>query len=228
MRLVRWLWRAVRALALLGAVLCGATLVAVQVASDRVLEAHRDGVGMAPVDAIIVLGSGVDGDGVLGYSSRRRIAAAVAAWRAGKARAIITTGGTGAWHPGVSSAALMADHAIALGLPPGAVLLEERSTTTLENLRFAFDIADAAGMARVALASDAFHLVRARALAGWLGRPDLPLVAADGLAREPLPMRAVNLLREAAAWWFNLGKVIGWEAMALAGMGEAEIGERIR
>lgn len=223
-----FLGRWFRRLLVLGLAVLALTMIAVQAMSSRMLEAHRDGRDMEPVDVIIVLGAGVDGDGVLGYSSRRRVAAAAAAYRAGNARFLMTTGGRGGWHPERTGAELMADHAVSLGVPREAILLEDRSRTTLENLRFGFAIAEARGLSRVALASDAMHLARARALAGWLGRPDLPLVAADGLGRELHVERAWNLLREALAWWLNFGKVAAWETMGALGYSEAERGEVIR
>jgi uncharacterized SAM-binding protein YcdF (DUF218 family) len=48
---------------------------------------------------------------------------------------MITSGGQGPDEP-VSEARAMADYLIAAGVPEGAILLEDRSTTTLENLTF--------------------------------------------------------------------------------------------
>lgn len=223
-RLRRWL----TILVAIGATVLLITVIAVQVTSNRMLEAHLDGRGMAPVDAIIVLGAGIDGDGELGYSTRRRVASAAEAWKAGRGKALIMTGGYGTWHPDRSGALMMADLAVAYGVPREAILLEERSTTTLENLRFAFAIADDAGLDRLAISSDALHLARAGALADWLGRPDLPLAAASGFARESFPVRATGTLREALAWWLNLGKVTAWEGLSLLGYDETTLGEMIR
>lgn len=194
------------------------TLAAVMYASDRNLHEHGNGRALAqPVDAIIVLGSGTDGDGVLGYSSRRRVATAVQLLEAGAARRLILTGGSlGSETPPI--AVLMKEHALGLGVAAEALLVETRSRTTFENLRFSFEIAEAEGFERLAVATDAFHLERAEWLADYFGRPGIGLVAVPGLDREPYPIRIWMILREAAAWWFNLGKVIGWEALGAAGL----------
>ena len=70
-RLVRWGLR-------LGVVVLALTAGAVMYFSSANLQTYGEGRALAaPADAILVLGGGVDGDGVLGYSSRRRVAAAV-------------------------------------------------------------------------------------------------------------------------------------------------------
>ena len=55
-----------------------ATIGAVLYFSDANLRLYGQGRALAaPVDAILVLGGGIDGDWVLGYSSRRRVGVAV-------------------------------------------------------------------------------------------------------------------------------------------------------
>ena len=220
----RWLLR----LTFAGLAVLALTAMAVQVMTSLVLAEHGEGRAMAPVDAIIVLGSGVAGDGRLEYGSRRRVEAAVAAFRAGRARAIIMTGAAGSWSPERSLAARMGAFAIGLGVPAGAVILEENSTTTFENIRFTFAIAEARGFRRLALASDAYHLTRARALAAYFGRPGMALVAAGGLNRESRPDYLRAMVREALAWWYNLYKVAAWEALGQLGYDDAERGGLVR
>ena len=48
---------------------------------------------------------------------------------------MITSGGQGSDEP-MSEARAMADYLIGAGVPEGAILLEDKSTTTLENLTF--------------------------------------------------------------------------------------------
>lgn len=212
LRLIKW------ALSL-GAVVLALTAGAVLYFSDANLRLYGQGRGLeGPVDAILVLGGGVDGDGVLGYSSRRRVAVAVALLTAGQARHLIFSGGPGWAHPGATAAELMRGHAIALGAPPGVLFTEDRSISTFENLRFSFDVAEQQGFADFALLTEAFHLERARRLAGYFGRPDIALIATSGLERDGLPNRVWSIVREALAWWLNLAKVGGWELLAVAGM----------
>ena len=196
-----------------------ATIGAVLYFSDANMRLHGQGRALvAPVDAILVLGGGVDGDWVLGYSSRRRVAVAVALLKTGRARYLILSGGP-EWAPReITAAELMRAHAIALGAPPDTLLTEARSSSTFENLRFGFALAEQRGFENLAILTDAFHLERARVLAGYFGHPDVALAAVRGLEYEGIANRVWSILREALAWWLNLAKVGGWEVLAAAGM----------
>jgi uncharacterized SAM-binding protein YcdF (DUF218 family) len=203
----------------LGVVVLGLTIMAVLYFSNANMRLYGQGRGLeAPVDAILVLGGGVDGDGVLGYSSRQRVAAAVDLLNAERTRHLIFSGGPGWVHPDATAAAMMRDYAMSLGAPPIALIIEDRAVSTFENLRFSFSIADQQGFADVALLTDAFHLERAGRLAGYFGQPNIALIAASGLEREGIANRVWSILREAMAWWFNLGKAGGWEALAAMGV----------
>ncbi len=224
-RLARWAGVA----GVAGVAVLALSVAAVLYLSDRNLRAHGYGRALeAPVDAVLVLGGGVDGDGVLGYSSRRRVFAAVALLREGRADHLIFSGGPHD-EPGIpSSASLMRAHALALGAPADALLIEERAGSTFENLRFGFALADERGFERLAIATDAFHLARARLLAAYLGRADPGLIAVGGLARERPETRVWSPVREALAWWYNLAKLAGWEALGALGLEEEARGEWIR
>jgi uncharacterized SAM-binding protein YcdF (DUF218 family) len=186
--------------------------------SNANLRLYGEGRGLpAPVDAILVLGGGVDGDGVIGYSSRRRVAVATALLAEGQARHLILSGGSSSKHPGVTAAELMRDHAISLGAPAELLFIDGQSISTFENLRFGFELADRQQFADLALLTDAFHLERAKRLAAYFGRPDIGLIATAGLERDSFLNRAASIVREALAWWFNLAKVGGWEGLAAAG-----------
>lgn len=217
------IWRLLRRLAAVGAAVLAVTLGAVVWQTEAMSDAHLDGRSLTePVDAVIVLGAGVEGDGRLAYSSRRRAEAAARLLAEGRTNALIFSGGLGLWHPETPAGALMRDLAAA-ALPPGAGLrarmaVEPNSRTTFENLRFSFAIAEAKGYRRLALLSDPYHLARAERLAAYFGQPGIGLVAAAGFEREGLQARIGTYLREAAAWWYNLGKVAVWEALTLLGV----------
>jgi uncharacterized SAM-binding protein YcdF (DUF218 family) len=221
-RLVKWGCRLGLAVLLL-------TAGAVLFLSNRNFQLYGEGRGLeAPVDAILVLGGGIDGDWVLGYSSRRRVAVAVDLLKAGRARYLIFSGGPGGIHPDFSAAGLMRGHALALGAPPEALLIESNSSSTFENLRFGFALAEAQGFTDLALLTDAFHLERSRWLASYFGRPDAGLIAAPGLERDGKANRVWSILREALAWWLNLAKIGGWEALDAVGMDVAARQELIK
>jgi len=214
--------RLVRGALWLGAGVFALTVLAVLMASWRLAPAEGSAPTLAvPVDAVIVLGGGVDGDGRLGYSSRRRVDAVVALLASGAAGHAIMTGGLGAFHEVTPAASMMRALAIAEGAEPERVIVEPRSVSTFENLRFAFEIAERRGFERLAILSDPFHLPRAGALAAYFGRPDIARVAASGFERDNPILRTATLIREALAWWYNLAKVGAWEAGAALGMSES-------
>lgn len=223
--------RLARRAILLGAAVLAVTVAAVVYASERNFDRYGPGMTLAsPVDAIIVLGGGVDPDGVLGYSSRRRVAGAVALMRAGRAERLILAGGNASngADPETIEARLMRRWALELGAAEEALLVEDRSHSTFENLRFGFALAERHGLRRLAVLTDAFHLERARWLAAYLGRPDIAPAAVPGLGYTGPHDRAWSTLREAMAWWYNLLKIAGWEALGAAGMDEAARREWIR
>lgn len=181
-----------------------------------------------PVDAAIVLGAGVEGDGRLAYSSRRRVAGAVGLLRRGEVGALIFTGGIGRYHPASPAARLMRDHAIELGADPDVLFVEPLAVSTFENLRFSLPLASAEGFETLLVVSDRWHLPRAKMLAGFFGAPDLPLAAVPGQERDWWPVQAVMLVREALAWWLNVGKIVGWQGLGLLGLSPGERVEYIR
>jgi len=212
-RLLRWGLR-------LCIVVLAVTVGAVLYFADANWRQYGAGRGLdGPVDALLVLGGGIDPDAVPGYSSRRRVVAAVALLQQGQARALIFSGGPPWKPPEVSAGALMRDYAVSLGAPPEALLVEPRAVSTFENLRFGFALAEAQGLHRLALVTDSFHIERARRLAAYFGRPEIGLVAAPGLSLESAVIKGWSILREALAWWYNLAKVGAWELMDLAGVG---------
>jgi uncharacterized SAM-binding protein YcdF (DUF218 family) len=212
LRLVKWALR-------LGVAVLALTVGAVLYFSDANLRLYGQGRALeTPVDAILVLGGGIDGDWVLGYSSRRRVEVAVALLKARRARNLIFLGGPDWMHPDFTAAQLMRQHAIGLGAPPDVLFTEDHSISTFENLRFGFALAEQEGYEDLAILTDAFHLERARVLSGYFGHPDVALAAVRGLEYDGIANRFWSIVREAMAWWFNLAKVAGWEVLASVGM----------
>ena len=128
----------------------------------------------ASADAAIVLGAAVWSSGVSPVF-RERINHGIDLYRTGKVRKLIFTGGQGnPGEPTESSAAR--DYALQNGVPAQDILIEEKSHTTYENIRYAKQVADAHNIKRVLIVSDPLHMKRA------------VLMAQDvGLIAEPSP-----------------------------------------
>lgn len=132
---------------------------------------------------------------------RRRTETAARLWQAGEVSAVVCCGGLGRHPP--AEAVVMRDLLRGLGLPEAAILIEDRSTTTAENVAFALPLLRARGESAVIVVTDWYHAPRARLTARRMG-----LVAqsrSPGL-RGVRPLAQVRLaLREVPAlvlyWW---------------------------
>ena len=92
----------------------------------------------------------------------------------------IVSGGMGKGET-VTEAQAMHDWLIAHGVPEERVVMEPKATSTLENLKFSFDIIRERGdepQGNVAIVSSAYHLYRAKLMAKSLGVTDAAGVAA--------------------------------------------------
>lgn len=147
----------------------------------------------------IVLGAAVWAGGVASPTLRRRAEAAAALYRAGRVSAIVATGGIGKYPPAEAEA--IRELLINQGVPESAVILEAHSRNTAENIAFAADLLP--GGSAVVLVSDAWHLPRARLIAGRLGlrasatapplRGTRALFAARSILREIVALAAFVL-----------------------------------
>lgn len=140
-----------------------------------------------PYDAIVVAGCRVLPSGEPSDALARRAALAHTLFVEGHAPRVVFTGGVGQHGP--SEASVAAAHAVSLGLPREAVVLEDRSTSTRENAEYAARILGAD--ARVLVVTDAYHVFRARrvfahvfAHAEGAGVPMREEVLAHALPRE--------------------------------------------
>ncbi|MEZ5720235.1 MAG: YdcF family protein [Paracoccaceae bacterium] len=154
-----------------------------------------------PVDkpVAIVLGAAVWPGGLPSPALRRRAEAAAALYLAGEVEAIVATGAVGRHPP--SEARAIRDVVVALGVPEPAVILEEHSTSTLENLAHARVLLPEG--ARAILVSDAWHLPRARLTARRLGL-DAGTAAASFEGSNPLRVARAALREAGALLWYLL------------------------
>ena len=90
---------------------------------------------------------------------RRRTRHAARLWHAGKVSHLIPCGGIGAHPP--SEAEAMRRLLLADGVPESAITLEDRSTTTLENVSYALPILEHLGTNEVLVVTDRLHAPRA-------------------------------------------------------------------
>jgi uncharacterized SAM-binding protein YcdF (DUF218 family) len=110
-------------------------------------------------DTLIVLGSPANPDGQPSVEQRERVMEAVREFQRGRADHLIVTGGAAhnAWIEGM----IEAEVARKGGVPADAVLVEVRSTNTIENLYFAWQMMQARGWQSAEVVSSHSHLPRA-------------------------------------------------------------------
>ena len=131
----------------------------------EVLEAV-DGDAPDAADLILVLGRRLEGDAPTAVFEAR-LAHGAELWRAGLAPRLLVAGGlTGSATRSEAEAGLA--WLAARGLEAPALLGEDRSQHTLENLFFVRELMQAHGWREILLVSDPLHLARARALARGL------------------------------------------------------------
>ncbi len=95
---------------------------------------------------------------------KRRTLHAAGLWEAGVVRHLVVCGGLGKHPP--TEAAVMADILTNYGVPKDAITIEDRSTTTEQNIANA---AALVGATAVVIVTDAYHAPRARLIARRLG-----------------------------------------------------------
>ncbi|SDN37228.1 Uncharacterized SAM-binding protein YcdF, DUF218 family [Paenibacillus sp. yr247] len=143
-----------------------------------------------PSDCLIILGAAV-WDGKPSPAMRERLDIAVEAYRKGLAPAIIVTGGVGGNEP--SEAETMKHFLTLKGIPADAILLEDKSHSTMENLRNSQVLMKEKGFHTAVIVTHGFHAYRASLMARSLGIPSTV---------EPVQIRPLALtyytLRECA------------------------------
>ncbi len=150
------------------------------------VRSHADDQPARAADAIIVLGSGGSATRP-SMVYRARLAHAISLYERGFAPAVIVTERS----PAAEGARRWL---LDRGAPAGDVLMENRSTTTWENLVFARDVMRRNGWQSAIIASCGFHLYRATSMAAELG------IEAQGAAAPASPVEANPLARERMSW----------------------------
>lgn len=110
-------------------------------------------------DTLIVLGAPANPDGQPSVEQRERVMEAVREFQRGRAGHLIVTGGA-AHNPWIESM-IEAEVARTGGVPADSVLVEVRSTNTIENVWFAWQMMQARGWKSAEVISSHSHLPRA-------------------------------------------------------------------
>ena len=114
-------------------------------------------------DCAIILGCAVEQDEPSPVF-RERIHHGVWLYQEGYVNLLIFTGGIGDGDT-VSEAAAAKDDAMSLGIPEDAIMLEEKSRITQENLEYSRSIMEEAKLQNALLVSDGLHMKRAMLMA---------------------------------------------------------------
>ena len=67
----------------------------------------------------------------------------------------------------------------------------------------------------IAIVTDGSPMTRTWLLTSYLGHHKAQLVTVDLFTKFSVKRRRTMIMREAAAWWYNLGKIMVWEALSL-------------
>lgn len=159
--------------------------------------------------AIIVLGAGLKGENVSDVL-RRRLAAAKDAFDENPNAVIVVTGGQGPQEV-IPEALAMQRWLLANGVPEDKIILEDKSTSTEENLLFARALLEDAGISAnepVAVVSNAFHCYRAGQYAKKLGFSNARTIPASMNMGSLLPSYMREVFAILYMWVFKHGSIV--------------------
>lgn len=189
MKQIRWmrgLLMALLALALIGLTLCAALIGFVYYRETHLPEQRKS-------DVIIVLGAQVKPDGTPSEALRRRLTAALEAYRE-KRQIIIVCGAQGANEPRAEGD-VMRDWLLEQGVPGEDVIEETASFNTRQNLEYAKAMMEHRGLEQALVVTSDYHVARALELCRQVG------ISATGKGSPSKPEYFIkNHLREGLSW----------------------------
>ncbi|HTM78467.1 MAG TPA: YdcF family protein [Devosia sp.] len=158
-RLVPRVYRAILALLLL----------AIMVSGGMAVDIWRYAGQSTPdkADAALVLGAAVIGSTPTPVLVER-LRHAATLFKTGQVKKIVVTGGLSP-EDKLTEAAASRNWLVAAGIPADAIVLEDKSRTTIENFAFAKPVLAANGIGSVLVVSDPLHMRRALLIAGRVG-----------------------------------------------------------
>lgn len=119
------------------------------------------------IDCIIVLGAKVLGSGNASNPFQARIDSALEYALDNPDVSIIVSGGQGPDEP-ISEALCAKNYLVSNGVDAGRILIEDKSTDTIENLKFSYELIPE-NSANVAIVTNGFHIYRAKTIAKKVG-----------------------------------------------------------
>lgn len=161
------------------------------------------------IAAIVVLGAGQRPNGTPGLASEARALHAVSLFKAGVADRLVISGGS---DQPPSTARVMADLAVAQGVPRSRVSIEEDSFSTAQNALLSRPLVDG----EIVLVTSRPHLLRAWVAFEWAGY-DIAYTSAPAGG-----WTWSHHSYEIAAWAFNAVKLTLWTGAGLLGWSDAE------
>lgn len=154
-----------------------------------------------PLEYVLVLGAGLNGEQV-GSVLKSRLDEAIKYYEQNKDTHIIVSGGQGEDEV-ISEALAMERYLISQGVELSQIIKEDKSTTTLENVKFTKEILKARNDEdkKVLIVTNDFHLPRARLIGSILGMTN------EGLASStPVKLRLNYMLREYPTIIIDIGR----------------------
>lgn len=158
-------------------------------------------------DCMIVLGARIQPDGQMSHALQYRCETALCLWREGLAKTIFLCGGQCTMDP-CPEAGVMKAFFMENGVPEDCLIVEDKSTNTIQNLRNAKMIMEERGYACAAMITSDYHLTRALWIARDVG------IAVWGIA-APSPHTPKGFIKtrskEAASWMLYLRRKLNKE-----------------
>jgi uncharacterized SAM-binding protein YcdF (DUF218 family)/glycosyltransferase involved in cell wall biosynthesis len=134
----------------------------------------------APADAIAVFAGGVGESGKAGGGFQERVTQAIGLYRQGMAPRLIFSSG---FVFTLREAEVMKAVAVANGIPPEAIVLEEQAANTYQNVEYTRRILNEHGWKRILLVSSPYHM--RRALLTWKKvAPEITVIATPALESQ--------------------------------------------
>jgi uncharacterized SAM-binding protein YcdF (DUF218 family) len=155
-----------------------------------------------PADAALVLGFALDARGAARPQLVGRIEHAVRLQQRGMVPRLVLSGGVE--KAGHTEAAVMRDFALARGVPPEALILDESARSTIENFACSVPLFEKLGAHRILVVTEPWHMPRAMLLARRHGVDAFASPATSSVWQSP---------RHAAYWLFRDACVFVFESV---------------